>query len=61
MKPTFITGITDTGGKIAPGVSFDTGGAPWAANISANLEKNSKGPNRILRGLGETESWKNLK
>ncbi len=39
----------------------DTGGAPRAANISANFGKIQNGPNKILRGLGETDSWKNLK
>ncbi len=57
----FATGINDTGGKFAPGAS-DTGGAPWAENISANLKKKFKyGPNGILRGFGETDTWKNLK
>jgi hypothetical protein len=38
----------------------DTGGAPWAANISTNIaKKNRKCPKCILRGLGETYSWKN--
>ncbi len=30
----------------------DTGGAPWAANISLIFEKIWNGPNGILRGLG---------
>jgi len=36
----------------------DTGGAPWAANISRIFEKIQPGPNGILRGLEETDSWK---
>ncbi len=40
----------------ATGVN-DTGGAPWVANISANFRKKLKQPG-ILRGLGETDSWK---
>ncbi len=36
-------GVVDTCGKFATGVN-DTGGAPWAANISANYWKNSKRP-----------------
>ncbi len=35
----------------------DTGGQPLAANISANFRKIRNGPNGILRGLGETDSW----
>jgi hypothetical protein len=36
--------------------------ALWAANISANFRKKSKRPsNGMLRGLRETDSWKNLK
>ncbi len=35
----------------ATGVS-DTGGAPWAANISANFRKNSKRPYWYTQGLG---------
>jgi hypothetical protein len=31
----------NTGGKFATGVA-DTGGAPWLANISANIQKNLK-------------------
>ncbi len=56
-KSRCTTGINDTGGKFAidtvgvvdtcdefaAGVN-DTGGAPWAANISANWLKNSKRP-----------------
>ncbi len=54
--------VNDTGGKFAPSVSDDTGGAPWAANISSNFFfKISNGPHGILRGLGETDSWKTLK
>ncbi len=30
----------------------NTGGTPWAANISANLRKNSKLPQRFTQGLG---------
>ncbi len=41
---TFATGVTDTGG------------APWAANISTNKIKNWDGPNGILMRLGETSS-----
>ncbi len=68
----FTAGIVDTGGKFATGINntretggkicrrrlwyrwqfatgvVDTDGQPWAANI----------PNGILRGLGETDSWK---
>ncbi len=53
----FAASVVDTGGKFAMGV-VDTGGQPWAANISANFRKNRNGPNGILRGLGETDSWK---
>jgi hypothetical protein len=51
----FAAGVVDTGGKFATGV-VDTGGQPWAANISPKKIRN--GPNGILRGLGETDSWK---
>ncbi len=37
----FAAGVVDTSGKFAAGV-VDTGGAPLLANISANLQKNSK-------------------
>ncbi len=36
----------------------DTGGKPWAANISANFQKNSKRSLWNTLGLGETDSWK---
>jgi hypothetical protein len=36
----FVTGVNDTGG------------APWAANISANFRKNSKRPEWYTNGLG---------
>ncbi len=41
----------------------DSGGAPWAANtVSPQIgEKMCYDSNRILRGLGETDSCKNLK
>jgi hypothetical protein len=39
----FAAGVVDTGGKFATGV-VDTGGQPLAANISANVRKNSKRP-----------------
>ncbi len=42
----------------ATGVNDDTGGAPWAVNISGIFEKIRNGPNGILRGSGETDSWK---
>ncbi len=52
----FATSVVDTGGNFAAGV-VNSGGQPLAANISANLRKNSKtGPNGILRSLGETDS-----
>ncbi len=35
-----------------------TGGAPWAANISANFRKIRNVRNSILRCLGETDPWK---
>ncbi len=38
----------------ATGVN-DTGGAPGAANISANFQKIWNGPIGIIRGLGETD------
>ncbi len=34
----------------------DSGGAPWA--FQEFSEKILNGPNGILRGLGETDSWK---
>jgi len=43
--------------QFATGVN-NTGGASWAANISANLQKNWNGPIWILRVLGETDSYK---
>ncbi len=49
-----------TGGKFTTGAA-DTGGEPWLANISAILRKNLKWPNVVFRGLGEDDSWKNLK
>ncbi len=51
----FTAGVVDTGGKFATGV-IDTSGAPLLANISTNFRKNSKGPNGILWGWGETDS-----
>ncbi len=40
----FATGVADTGGNFAASVVdtgvVDTGGQPWAANISANFRKN---------------------
>jgi hypothetical protein len=48
-------GVVDTGCKFATGV-VDTGGQPLAANISAIFEKIRNGPNRILKGLEETDS-----
>ncbi len=50
------TGV-DTGGKFSSGV-VDTGGAPWLANLSANFRKKLNGPNGILWGWVETDSWK---
>jgi len=43
--------------KFATGV-VDTGGAPWLANISANFRNIRNGPNGILWGWVETDSWK---
>ncbi len=57
----FATGInntSETGGKFAAGI-VDTGVQPWAANISENFRKIRNGLNGILRGSGETDSWKN--
>ncbi len=51
MVEKFATGVADTGRKIATGV-VDTGGAPWLANISANLRKNSKRSKWNTLGLG---------
>ncbi len=59
VKVVCTTYINDTSGKGATGVN-DTGGAPWAANISANFRKNRNGP-LMVWGLRETDSWKNLK
>ncbi len=53
----FAVGVVDIGGKFATRV-FDTGGAPWLANFSENFRKNRNGPNGILLGWGETDSWK---
>ncbi len=44
---------------LPPGVN-NTGGAPWAANISPNFQ-NWNGPNGIIRGLGKTYHVENLK
>jgi len=33
---------------------------PWAAKISANFKKIWNGPNGILWGMGEIDTWKNL-
>ncbi len=41
--------------SFATGIN-DTDGAPWAANISASLEKIQNGLNRIVKGLDETGS-----
>ncbi len=56
----FATGVVDTSGKFAAGI-VDNGVVPWLANISASLEKFWKDPNVISKGLGEDDSWKNLK
>ncbi len=39
----------------------DTSSASWAAKISAKFLKIRNVPNGLLRALGETDSWKNLK
>ncbi len=53
--------VSTTLGKMvenfATGV-VDKGGAPWLANISANVKKIWNGPNGLLWGSGETNSWK---
>ncbi len=36
----------------------DTGGAPWTTISLRIFEQIWNGPNGILRGLGETDSWK---
>jgi hypothetical protein len=42
-----------------PPVSFvDISGAHWAANISANLQKNRNGPTGKIRGLGKTAPFR---
>ncbi len=51
----FAAGVVDTGGKFAAGVN-DTG-SKFATGVVENL-KIWNGPNGILRGLGETDSWK---
>ncbi len=43
----------------ATGVN-DTGGASWAANISANFQQNLNSSNGIIRGLGETDPCRKL-
>ncbi len=53
----FATGVVYTGGKFADGI-VGTGGARWLANISVNFQKNLNGLNGIIRGWGETDSWK---
>jgi hypothetical protein len=59
------TGVNDTGGKFAAGVN-DTGGnlPPVSTELRKSpriFEKIRNGPNGILRGLGETDSWKQQK
>ncbi len=49
--------VVDTSGRFAAGV-VDIGGAPWLANISAKTKKIQNGPNGILWGWRETDSWK---
>jgi hypothetical protein len=56
----FAAGVVDTGAKFATGV-VDTSGAPSLANISVNFRKNLNDSNVIFGGLGEDDSWKNLK
>jgi hypothetical protein len=53
MVEKFATGVADTGGKFATGV-VDTGGK-FAAGVN---DTGGKGPNVIIRGLGETDSRK---
>jgi hypothetical protein len=63
----FVPGVVDTSsnfatgvvGKFAPG-NFETSGAPWLANISANFRKIWNDPSVIFRGLREDDSWKTL-
>ncbi len=62
----FATGVLDTGGNFAAGVVVTSGKfATVVADTVVNLElrisprifeKIPKGPNGILRGLGETDS-----
>jgi hypothetical protein len=57
MVAKFAAGVVDTGGKFATGV-VDTGGAPWLRISPWIFEKIWNGPNGILWGWGETDSWK---
>ncbi len=53
----FFAGVVDTSEQFIASV-FDTGDKYSFANISANFEKIHNGPNGILGGLGDTDSWK---
>ncbi len=56
----FFAGVVGTAEEFIAGV-VDTGDKHSFANISANFWKIQNGPNGILGGLGDTDSWKNLK
>ncbi len=56
----FFAGVIDTAEQFIAGV-VDIGDKYSFGNISANFQKNSKRSNGILGGLGDTDSWKNLK
>ncbi len=62
-----INNTSKTGGKICHQCRwylwqaarvFDTGGAPWLAKSLRIFKKIQNGPNGILWGWGETDSWK---
>ncbi len=63
MFTLLLKGVKNVKMKIFPFVTgvYDTNGAPWAANISANFWKIWNGFIGILNGSGETESQKNLR
>jgi hypothetical protein len=53
----FIAGVIDTGEQLIAGV-VDTDDKHSFANISMNFWKIRNGPNGILGGLGDIDSWK---
>ncbi len=62
-----IVGVNDTADKFNSGVNWqfiagvvDTAGKHSFAIISTNFEKSRNDPNGIVRGQGDSDSWKKI-